>query len=234
MGAVKTAPLLVLMVLAIPLLACGLLNSILPSAGKPAIIHGSIVIQGSGVWALCSEPIPGFSCTGTTTVTALPSPDDFTVQYDGSGNIVSGQATVNIDLDFEYQFVFPPCSGPYSATYTTDYNGTIPLAAKGGPGVTDAIFYGPLTQGAKAQIEASCPDAPGSGSGSGSALFPPMDNVSLELVGLHPTIAVGTKGKCIFSALDAMSGMLKSFQPTCTYQIEEVVPLLPVHPTQAP
>ena len=140
----------------------------------------------------------------------------------------------NLQVDQNYDIVAPDspdCTAKLTGSSTSEYTGMIPLPAIGGPAATDAIFYGPLAETGNAQVPWHCPDAAGDPSGS---LVQPQDNLPFELVGFSSTMVQGSSGKCVFSFLDSLSGILTPYHLSCTYQIEEVTTLLPSSPTQSP
>lgn len=214
----------VLLMLVTPTLACVAVTSLLPNGGNPKIFSGSIVIQGSGVISLCNS-LPDVSCTGKTTVTVLPSPEDFTLQVDQAGNFIGGQAQFNMVTDQNYTLVGNdvPCNGKLTGSSTSKYSGNIPLPAQGGPAATSATFYGSLASSGSAAAPWSCPE--GSGAPSGSATVS-QANISLDLQGFNPNMKEGEGGKCTFSAMPEFSSFLSSFDSTCTYTIESVTVLI--------
>ena len=171
----------------------------------------------------CSE-IPGISCTGKISVFNLPDIEDFTLKVDGTGKIIEGQSKFTFQIDQNYDISgadLPGCNGKVTGSDTSTYTGNIPLPAIGGTGTTSATFYGTLKGSGNGT--AIC----GSSSLSGSAAQT-TPNVTLELVGFSPSMILNSEGKCVFSALDLLSSSLTSYNPTCTYRIENVTTLLPV------
>jgi len=221
-----------LSVLALFVLGCGALNFPAQPQTNPKLFSGSITIQGSGVIIPC-KTIPDISCTGKTTVTVLPGPDDFQLDTDQSGHITAGQAKLDLEVNQNYDITTPDspgCSGQLLGTSTSSYTGAIPLPAVGGPPITSAIFYGPLAENGNGVAPWQCEGQAGAPSGSAKLT---ADNVSLELEGFSPSMKHGDGGKCTFSVMPQFNTFLTGFASTCTYTIEEVLPLMAV-PTRSP
>ncbi len=210
-------------VLSAAALACTFGSPFATAQQNPKIFMGSITVQGSGVSVMCS--IPQVKCSGQTSLSNLPSPDDFTLQVDSSGRITSGQAKFETDLKENYSVagVDNPCFGAFTGTSAMAYDGNIPLPAQGDKSPTSATFTGSLESSAAGAEPYHCPEGSASPSGSGTLS---QDGVTLDLIDFSPSMVEGSSGKCDFSVLSEFPKILNPFTSSCTYRIESVTTLI--------
>ncbi len=204
-------------------LACGLGFPLARAPQNPKIFHGSISVQGSGVSVMCS--IPQVKCSGQTSLSNLPSPDDFRLDVDSSGRITSGQAKFETNLKEHYSIegVDNPCFGAFTGTSAMVYDGSIPLPAQGDKSPTPATFTGSLESSASGAEPYHCPEGSASPSGSGTLS---QDGVTLDLTDFSPSMVEGSSGKCDYSVLSEFPKILSPFTSSCTYRIESVTTLI--------
>ncbi len=190
---------------------------------NPKIFHGSVTVQGSGVSFMCS--MPEVKCSGQTSLSNLPSPDDFSLDVDSSGRITSGQAKFETDLkeDYSVQGVDNPCFGAFMGSSAMAFDGNIPLPAQGDKSPTSATFTGSLQSTAAGAEPYHCPEGAASPSGSGTLS---QEGVTLDLIDFSASMVEGSSGKCDFSILSQFPNILNPFTSSCTYRIESVTSLI--------
>ncbi len=203
-------------------LACAAVTSIIPPFGNPIFVTGSITIQGDGIRSICSSG-GDISCTGNTTVSVIPSPEDFTLQVDQTGKFIGGRANIKMNVKENYQYHSGECNGPFNDSLVWAYTGNIPLPAQGGPAATSATYYGGLTESVTASDVISCASGGWSGGGSGTIT---EEGVTLELVGFSPKMQQGDGGACNFAALKGFEATYSPWHATCTYRIEDITTLI--------